>query len=164
MITLLEKAKQYNNNVAIISNEKEYLYSDLIDQSDSYARLLLNGDNDLAEARVAFMIQPGFDYVKVQWAIWKAGGVVVPLCLTHPFPSLQYYIEDTQASIIIVNAIFASLFVDYCKENCIRLIIIEEENTIIETALPTIYLLRPAMILYTSGITFTRRERRFPLF
>jgi malonyl-CoA/methylmalonyl-CoA synthetase len=153
MITLLEKAKQYNNNVAIISNEKEYLYSDLIDQSDSYARLLLNGDNDLAEARVAFMIQPGFDYVKVQWAIWKAGGVVVPLCLTHPFPSLQYYIEDTQASIIIVNAIFASLFVDYCKENCIRLIIIEEENTIIETALPTIYLLRPAMILYTSGTT-----------
>lgn len=153
MITLLEKAKQYTNNVAIISNEKQYFYRDLIDQSDSYAKLLLNGDKDLAEARVAFMIQPGFDYVKVQWAIWKAGGVVVPLCLTHPFPSLQYYIEDTQASIIIVNAIFAPLFVDYCKENRIRLIIVEEENTIIETAVPSIDLSRAAMILYTSGTT-----------
>jgi malonyl-CoA/methylmalonyl-CoA synthetase len=153
MITLIENAKQYLNDEAIISDGKKYLYQDLIQHSDALAKILLNGAIDLSEARIAFMIKPGFDYVKVQWAIWKAGGVAVPLCLTHPFPSLQYYIEDTAASIIVVNAHFASLFTDYCNEKSIRLIILEEEQTIIESALPDIDLSRRAMILYTSGTT-----------
>lgn len=153
MITILEKAKQNTHRIAILSNDQEYFYSDLISQSQAFAKQLLAGNDDLQEARVAFMIQPGFDYVKVQWAIWQAGGVAVPLCLTHPFPSLQYYIEDTGAKIIIVNKIYASLFADYCKENNIQLINIEDERLLIDAKLPVIDRNRRAMILYTSGTT-----------
>ncbi|MEI6265534.1 MAG: acyl-CoA synthetase [Sphingobacteriia bacterium] len=153
MITLLEKAKLYSNQIAILSNDQQYTYSNLIAASQTLAKQLLDGQADLHEARVAFMIQPGFDYVKVQWAIWQAGGVAVPLCLTHPFPSLQYYIEDTGAKIIIVNKVYESLFTVYCKENNIQLIIIEDERLMIEANLPIIDRNRRAMILYTSGTT-----------
>ena len=51
--------------------------------------------------RIAFMIAPGFDYVAVQWGIWRAGGIAVPLCVTYPLPSLQYVVEDTVAEMII---------------------------------------------------------------
>ncbi len=153
MITLLEKAKLYSNRIAILSNDQEYSYSDLITASQVLAIELLAGKEDLQETKVAFMIQPGFDYVKVQWAIWQAGGVAVPLCLTHPFPSLQYYIEDTSAKIIIVNKVYETLFAAYCKENNIQLIIIEDERLLIDGKLPIIDRDRRAMILYTSGTT-----------
>ncbi len=153
MIAILEKAKQNTNRIAILSNDQQYFYSDLISQSQALSKQLLAGNDDLLEARVAFMIQPGFDYVKVQWAIWLAGGVAVPLCLTHPFPSLQYYIEDTSAKIIIVNKVYESLFAAYCKENNIQLIIIEDERLLIDGKLPIIDRDRRAMILYTSGTT-----------
>jgi malonyl-CoA/methylmalonyl-CoA synthetase len=50
--------------------------------AESFACLLLAEKKDLNEARVAFMVAPGFDYVKVQWGIWLAGGIAVPLCVT----------------------------------------------------------------------------------
>ncbi len=32
------------------------------------------------EPRVAFLTPPGYDYVVMQWAIWAAGAISVPLC------------------------------------------------------------------------------------
>ena len=47
-------------------------------------RLLGRDATDLAEARVAFLVPPGFDHVAVQWGIWRAGGIAVPLATSHP--------------------------------------------------------------------------------
>jgi acyl-CoA synthetase (AMP-forming)/AMP-acid ligase II len=49
----------------------------------------LGDQKDLNQARVAFMISPGFDYVAAQWGIWPAGGIAVPLCISYPPPSLN---------------------------------------------------------------------------
>ena len=38
----------------------------------------------LQERPVAFLVPPGFHYVAVQWGIWRAGGIAVPLV---PVPS-----------------------------------------------------------------------------
>ena len=45
---------------------------------------LLDGGADLAEARVAFLVAPSCAHVATQWGIWRAGGVAVPLCVSHP--------------------------------------------------------------------------------
>ena len=50
--------------------------------------------DDLDQARVAFFVQPGFEYVAVQRGIWRAGGVAVPLAASHPPPELDYVIRD----------------------------------------------------------------------
>jgi len=154
MVSLIQQASKYANKTAIIVHDKQYTYQELIASATQYAGLLLQEAEDLSEARVGFMVNPGFDYVKVQWAIWLAGGVAVPLCLTHPLPSLQYVIEDTNATILVVSPEYASILEDLCKEKGIRLIVLGSETLLPkQVTLPHLELSRRALILYTSGTT-----------
>ena len=138
---------------AIISNGKTYSYQILHDESQNFASFLLNDSTDLQEVRVAFMVNPGFDYVKTQWAIWLAGGIAVPLCTTHPLASLQYVIEDTETQIIVVSPEFEAILSDLALEKNIRFIVLDENSGTKNRVLPSIDETRRAMILYTSGTT-----------
>lgn len=153
MSEFIQQATKHATNIAVVSNGESYTYNDLLISSSLFATFLLKGQNDLNEQRVCFMVNPGFDYVKIQWAIWRAGGVAVPLCLSHPLPSLQYVIEDTGASIIVVSPGYASILRNLADQKQIRVIVLDGESNIIESDLPTIITARRAMILYTSGTT-----------
>ncbi len=153
MLRLIENAKKYLSNIAIVSNGMSYTYETLLKESQSFAMLLLDGESNLKEARVGFMVNPGFDYVKVQWAIWQAGGIATPLCISHPMQSIQYVLEDTEASIVVISASFELLLSDYTKKKNIKLIIVEDAPTFNNIALPDISIEQSAMILYTSGTT-----------
>lgn len=153
MQQFIQQANQHLNNTAIIDNNGNYTYQQLLEASAEFASLLLNQETDLQEQRVAFMVNPGFDYVKIQWAVWRAGGVAVPLCLSHPLPSLQYVIEDTGTSVLIVSRQYKSLLAPLAAEKNIRFIVLDENIAADITPLPVITAERRAMILYTSGTT-----------
>lgn len=153
MQQFIQQANQHLNNTAIIDNNGNYTYQQLLQASAEFASLLLNQETDLQEQRVAFMVNPGFDYVKIQWAVWRAGGVAVPLCLSHPLPSLQYVIEDTGTSVLIVSRQYKSLLAPLAAEKNIRFIVLDENIAADITPLPVITAERRAMILYTSGTT-----------
>jgi malonyl-CoA/methylmalonyl-CoA synthetase len=153
MLQILKNAEFHCNNIAIISNGKNYTYRHLLDDSHLFASLLLQDNSDLSQQRVAFMVNPVFDYVKVQWAIWRAGGIAVPLCLTHPLPSLEYVIEDTEATVLVVSAEYESFMEPLVQQFNLRLIVLGKEQIEEMKALPEIDTSRKAMILYTSGTT-----------
>lgn len=154
MISIVQQAAKHSDKIAIVSNDKSFTFQQLIGASKCFANELLNGNSDLNETRVAFMVNPGFDYVQAQWAIWQSGGIAVPLCLTHPFPSLQFVLEDTESSIVVVSEEYMYLFEHYVLNKNIRLIVLG--NTFLASndfVLPTFAEDRRAMILYTSGTT-----------
>lgn len=151
MQDFIEEANKHQGNTAIISREGSFTFRELLDQSGSFAGVLLNGASDLHEQRVAFMVDPGFGYVKVQWATWRAGGIAVPLCLSHPLPSLQYVIDDTESSILVVSPRYETMLKDLATDRNIRFIILDDQA--VETKLPVVPPDRRAMILYTSGTT-----------
>jgi malonyl-CoA/methylmalonyl-CoA synthetase len=153
MSLLIQRAKDHLARTAIVSEGKSYTYATLLEAAESFASLLLAGKNDLNEARVAFMVAPGFDYVKVQWGIWLAGGIAVPLCVTYPLQSLQYVLEDTQAAIVVVGPEFKELLQAYAEEKKLRFLVLDALETVGESALPVVASTRRAMILYTSGTT-----------
>jgi malonyl-CoA/methylmalonyl-CoA synthetase len=153
MQRFIQQATQHANSTAVIDSKGKFTFAELLKESSLFASLLLNGEKDLSEQRVAFMVNPGFDYVKIQWAIWRAGGIAVPLCVSHPLPSLQYVIEDTGAGIIIVSPQYESLLRSLANEKNIRFIVLDTGTDITETKLPEITPERRAMILYTSGTT-----------
>ncbi len=153
MIDLINRADNFLTNTAISCNGQSSTYAELKEQSTDLAFHLLLEKADLEEARIAFMINPGFNYVKVQWSIWQAGAVAVPLCLTHPFPSLQYVLEDTSAEIIILNKVYEEMFTSYAEVHSIRIVVVEDEIKNNPKQLPSIDVSRRAMILYTSGTT-----------
>jgi len=153
MLQIIRNAAAHHNNTAIISNGKSYTYSELLQASQQFAALLLDEQQDLNECRVAFMVNPGFDYVKVQWGIWQAGGIATPLCLTHPLPSLEYFLEDTAANILVVSDEYEGFMMPLVQQLNLRLIVLGKEQSVDSKALPEIETARRAMILYTSGTT-----------
>ena len=87
--------------VAIVAGGRAFSYGDLERASRRVATALLGDRDDLDQARVAFLVQPGFDYVAVQRGIWRAGGVAVPLATSHPPPELEYVIRDAGAAFVV---------------------------------------------------------------
>jgi malonyl-CoA/methylmalonyl-CoA synthetase len=101
-----------DERIAIIDEDGEHSYAELNAAADSVAAGLLasratgestatGGVRDLSGARVALHVPPGFDYVAALLGTWRAGGIAVPLCLTHPDPELAYVLDDTRAVLVV---------------------------------------------------------------
>ncbi|MFK7979508.1 MAG: acyl-CoA synthetase [Saprospiraceae bacterium] len=153
MIELINRANSFANRTAVISNQTAFTFQQLLNTSSAIAYHLLDGVKDLAETRVVFLVPPSFEYVATQWAIWRAGGIAVPLCTLHPLPSLQYVIEDTDAAILVVSQEYKALLTPLAEERGMRLLLITDLMDGATVDLPAIALDRRAMILYTSGTT-----------
>ena len=152
-LPLIDRANQNPTKTAIVATEGTFTYQDLLETSAKIATKLLDNIADLQEQRVAFLIPSGFQYVATQWGIWRAGGVAVPLCVSHPKPELDYVISDSGASIIIAHPSFENLLRPIAEERNIRFILTSESLPEQVSLLPKIELTRRALILYTSGTT-----------
>lgn len=152
MIQIVERAKLFLERIAIIDEDGSYTYQQLLDKAMVVASNMLMNRKDLNEARVGFMIPPGFDYVAVQWGIWLAGGIAVPLCVSHPLPEIEYVLQDTEAEIIITDPIFLDKFrsLPTFWDRVLSTKNIEKREYIRPTEIDKN---RCAMILYTSGTT-----------
>lgn len=152
MINLVARANNYQERPAVKNNGQSYTYQELLTASESIAVQLLQGRDDLAEARIAFLVDPSFEYVKLQWGIWRAGGIAVPLCTKHPLPSIQYVLQDTQAEIVIFSQAYEDLLRPLFGETDHQFLALESFSAQMG-ALPDVAMSRRAMILYTSGTT-----------
>jgi malonyl-CoA/methylmalonyl-CoA synthetase len=130
-----------------------YTYNDLLDASSQVATALLAGHNDLQEARVGFLMTPGFPWVALQWGIWRAGGVAVPLPLNATRPELEYLVDDTGASALVFDTPAAALLQPIAAARGLRASSYDHLSIGPSAPLPEISSQRRAMILYTSGTT-----------
>ncbi|HEX2189959.1 MAG TPA: acyl-CoA synthetase, partial [Longimicrobiaceae bacterium] len=117
------------------------------------ASALLAGAEDLREARVAFLAPPGWDYVAVQWGIWRAGGIAVPLAVSHPPAELEYVIRDADASIVVAHPDFAGTLRPIAEADGRRFLPTGEALAAAPGPLPVVEESRRAMMVYTSGTT-----------
>jgi len=149
MFDLIARAEQYGNATAVVDCQGTYSYGDLLEASARVAASLLAGRDDLREARVAFLITPGFPWVAVQLGIWRAGGIAVPLPLCSPWNELEYYLADTQAAVLICD----SANEQHVASANIPVLGYDKAVESAPGNLPAIVNPRRAMMLYTSGTT-----------
>lgn len=102
--SVVARVSAHGTRTAILDRRGAYTYADLSASAAAVAAQLLAGRHDLDEARVAFLVTPGFEYVAIQCGIWLAGGIAVPLPMSHPPAELDYLIRDADASIVIADA------------------------------------------------------------
>jgi malonyl-CoA/methylmalonyl-CoA synthetase len=152
-LPLIDRAKQNKDKIAIVATEGAFTYHNLLQTSAQIATKLLDNVEDLQEQRVAFLIPSGFQYVATQWGIWRAGGIAVPLCVSHPKPELDYVIADSGASIVIAHPDFEVVLRPIAQERNLRFILTSETLPEAVGLLPEIDITRRALILYTSGTT-----------
>ena len=115
--TLVRRALAHADRIAVVGQEGVFTYGDLLSTSQQVAERLwmivlglhLHDESvalrvrDLAEARIAYLVPPGFEHLAVQWGIWRGGGVAVPLAISHPPPELAYVLDDAEPSAVVVH-------------------------------------------------------------
>jgi malonyl-CoA/methylmalonyl-CoA synthetase len=149
----MAQAERHGGRTAVVDAQGSFTYNDLLNASSRVATELLAGHEDLREQRVAFLLAPGFSWVAVQWGIWRAGGVAVPLPLNATRSELEYFIDDTGASTLVFDAQAEPLLGPIAEVRGIRALRYDRILTHQPTELPDIARERRAMILYTSGTT-----------
>jgi malonyl-CoA/methylmalonyl-CoA synthetase len=152
-IPLIAHAERHREHTAVIDSHQVFTYNDLLDASARVATALLAGRKDLQEERVAFLVTPGFPWLAVQWGIWRAGGIAVPLPLNSPKSELEYFIGDTKAATLIFDSPAETLLAPIAAAGGIRALSCEQVLACQPAELPEITSERRAMILYTSGTT-----------
>jgi malonyl-CoA/methylmalonyl-CoA synthetase len=153
LIPLIANAQSYGPRTAVVDAQGVFTYNDLLDASSRVAASLLAGRDDLQEERVAFLVTPGFSWVAMQWGIWRAGGVAVPLPLNSTRPELEYLIDDTGTSALVFDTSAAPLLEPIAASRSLRAFSYDQFPICQPPPLPEISSERHAMILYTSGTT-----------
>jgi malonyl-CoA/methylmalonyl-CoA synthetase len=152
-LPLVARAGAHGTRQALVDAAGAHGYDDLLGASARVAATLLAGRSDLEEARVAYFIPPGFDHIAVQWGIWRAGGIAVPLALSHPPAELDYVLRDAEAEIVLADAGSAPLIAPLAEAMGARFIGTPEALGGGTGPLPAVRGRRRAMMVYTSGTT-----------
>ena len=166
-LELVQRARTFGSRVALTSGGQDHSYDSLLSESEGIAASLLDGSSDLHEERVAYLIPASFEYAAVQWGIWRAGGIAVPLSLSAADPELEHVIIDAQVDRIIVPEDSLAKLRPLCDRLSKPLLSVEgisptqavpsstqavpSSRQAVE--LPPLDARRRAMILYTSGTT-----------
>ena len=153
MLKLFRRAEDHSDRLAIIQNSESYTYKDLQVASSNLALSLLSKKDDLKEERIGFLIPPSFDYISLQWAIWKAGGVAVPLSIVATESEILHFLKDAKISVLVTNKKNTKSLRKLTDSLNIKIKNIRNLGEKQKKCLPVISSKRRAMILYTSGTT-----------
>ncbi len=152
-IPLITEAEKHRGHTAVVDTRASYSYDQVLKASRQAAGGLLRGQKDLEGERVAFLTPRNFDYPVIQWGIWRAGGMAVPLCEVHPPAELRYTISDSGASLVVGHSHFTEILAPIAKELGLPFQSTEQLFGADDRTLPRVEAERPALMLYTSGTT-----------
>ncbi|GAA5484786.1 acyl-CoA synthetase [Haloferula sargassicola] len=141
---VVSRARLHPDRIAILDGDRRHTYTELLEASERLAARLLDGRDSLHGARVVFDLPAGFDYVAAQWAIWRAGGIAVPVSPSATAAERGYLLEDTGAEVVISRS---------AHGDGLPRIDPRDPGERTATALPSIDPAAAAMLLYTSGTT-----------
>jgi len=151
---IVRRAAAHATRTAVVDRSGAHRYAELLDASARVAAALLQGRQDLDEARVCFHVPPGFPHVAVQWGIWRAGGIAVPLAASHPLRELEYTIGDADPEMIVAS----DAGIAHCRQIASatgrRFLLVDDAlKAVPATGLLELPASRRAMMVYTSGTT-----------
>ena len=130
--------------------------------ADVAARLLRRAGGPGRSAR-GLPVTPGFEYVAILWGIWRAGGIAVPLPISHPAAELDYLVRDSEASVVIADAENATTLEPLARSTGVRFHLCERSDgprrahdlpqPLRRVRQHASAATRRALIVYTSGTT-----------
>lgn len=153
-LPLFRALTAHGKRLALVTDQGDCTYAELLRAAEQAACVLLDGRGDLQGEAVAFMAPSTRSYVVTLLAIWRAGGMAVPLCIQHPAPELQHVIGDSRARTVIASPEYAELLAPLAAEAEARLLRTEDLACAAgDATLPAVPADRNALLIYTSGTT-----------
>ncbi|EGZ22977.1 hypothetical protein PHYSODRAFT_555724 [Phytophthora sojae] len=110
---IIEKLLEHQSSVALVTTggeeDLQWTYATLLRRAFALRDELLDKLPNEGQPRVAMLGARGASYLIIQWAIWLAGGIAVPLHPAHPADEMDYIVSDSGASLLVANASFTEL-------------------------------------------------------
>jgi malonyl-CoA/methylmalonyl-CoA synthetase len=154
---LLESLAGHGEKVAVVDAGSRTTYGGLLAATERIAAALLAGRGALEEERVGMLAFPGAPFVAALLGIWRAGGVAVPLALSHPPAEHAHVLDDAGVTYALVDALNASRLAPLAAQRGIRLHSLEEaaagDGPGPRRPWPESEAAGRALVLYTSGTT-----------
>lgn len=156
--TAFAHIKTGNSKLALIDQQVHCSYEQLSEQIETMASALLAGRSDLQEERIAFMMPASIDYVVTLFAVWRAGGIAVPLNVHSALPEHEHVLSTAGVTRLLAQ----DEYVDNLQGLCASLgIALSTPSQTLNAAkgvsaaesLPELGVERRAMIVFTSGTT-----------
>jgi malonyl-CoA/methylmalonyl-CoA synthetase len=151
--SLFGRAAAHGHNTAVITDAGAWTFQGLEDASRRVAASLLDGRADLGEAPIAFLADPGLDYVVALFAIWRAGGIAVALAVSHPPAELAHMIRSARASLVLADERHKDVLAAVAQECGVRFHTISDLAAGVPASEPELAPHRRAIMLFTSGTT-----------
>jgi malonyl-CoA/methylmalonyl-CoA synthetase len=101
--SLIKHIGRFGNSTAIVESSTIYSFEALDSQSNNIANELERQFGKLKSERMIILVSAGFNYCAALFAIWKSGATAVPIFIDLPANAIEYYVEDSGASIIITD-------------------------------------------------------------
>jgi len=108
---LLQRMSEFKEQPAVVSKDgQSFTYAQVLSRTNALAHEIKTktGKSDLRGERVAFLCDPGIDYVVAKLSIFQLGGCAVPLCTFHPESELQYIIDDAEPFLLLSDTKYTS--------------------------------------------------------
>jgi malonyl-CoA/methylmalonyl-CoA synthetase len=152
MISIIERSKTFADKIAIIDSEGTHTYAALYNTAMILAKNIYA--KQLSAKPVLFLIPSGFNYVAMQWAVWLAGKIAVPVHTAHPASEMEYLLEDTGSQLFIYDDSLEEKVLSVRNTGNTRVplsALFTDENS--DLLLPEVWPDDDAMMIYTSGTT-----------
>ena len=141
------------DKVALVEGDKAFTYAQVDSRIGQFARGLLAGCSDLEEARVAFLIPAGVDYVTALHGVWRAGGIAIPLNVASAESEWEHCLTSAGVTQVIADEQTLGAVEGLCSRLSIPVATVSNTQTDSLSPLPKLSPTRRAMIVFTSGTT-----------
>lgn len=146
-------AKENPNNSALIYEDKILSYCELNQRVNKLARYL--SESELGDKKVVGVyMDKSFDLLISILAIWKIGGVYIPLDLRNPSERIKFILEDTNLELVLSESnLISNIDIGNRKKICLDESWVEIDKLSGENINVTYDIDSLAYIIYTSGST-----------
>jgi len=141
------------DKVALVERDHAFTYAQVERRIMQFASGLLAGRSDLEEARIAFLIPAGVDYVTALHGVWRAGGIAIPLNVASAESEWEHCLTSAGVTQVIVDEQTLGGIEDLCDRLSVRIATVSDTLTDSVSPLPELSPARRAMIVFTSGTT-----------
>lgn len=143
----------------MLNSKVVWSYGDLMRLSALYSQNLIAGQT------VAFLIDPGPEYVGCMLACWRSHCTAMPLATMHPAAELIHYLEDSRCATVITTSQYKGRLEEAMQSVATppKLVVLDEDGLVgegvreklpAEVSVPSMPSEQDGcLILYTSGTT-----------
>ena len=141
------------DKVALVEGDNTFTYAHIESRIEQFASGVLAGRRDLEEARVAFLIPAGVDYVTALHGVWRAGGIAIPLNVAAAESEWEHCLTSAGVTQVIADAQTLGSIEGLCGRLSIPIGTVRDSLADSVSPLPVLSPTRRAMIVFTSGTT-----------